>query len=156
MAKSTKYAALICFVLSLLTAGAVWFGLVRMSALPIIIALLPVALYELWRTEGMFSKIASLGMVGILIAEAVLLITNKSFDLERLLGARSAYIGGYRIPFGDVRTVGTAIILILAGILFARTYGPYTRWLAAIIFLASLATIYILNPSLLGQVRSMV
>jgi len=40
---------------------------------------------------------------------------------------------------------------ILSIILFIRTRGKYTKWLAAVIFVTCFAIVYALNPDILKQ-----
>lgn len=51
-------------------------------------------------------------------------------------------------PLSDVKIVGPIIIGILSIILFIRTRGKYTKWLAAIIFITCFAIIYTLNSGI--------
>jgi ABC-type transport system involved in cytochrome bd biosynthesis fused ATPase/permease subunit len=50
------------------------------------------------------------------------------------------------VPLGDLRIVGPAIVAVLAVILFTRTRGVYTKWLAVIIFVTCFAIIYLIDP----------
>jgi hypothetical protein len=81
-----------------------------------------------------------------LLAEIVLVLFNIQFNVAEFLGADRQLIGGYWVPLGDLRIVGPTIIAVLSVILYTRTRGVYTRWLAAIIFITSFAIIYLIDP----------
>ncbi|MCL4416920.1 MAG: hypothetical protein M1365_09515, partial [Actinobacteria bacterium] len=60
-------------------------------------------------------------------------------------------IAGYTVPLGDIKIFGPVIMGILSIILFIRTRGKYTKWLAAVIFVACFAIVYALDPDILKQ-----
>lgn len=155
MPKETKHAALICIILSILAALGIAAGLLMKNALITVICLLPAAAYEVYRTEGVVTRVASFCLLGILIAELFFIATGKSFDLAKLFGGAAKRIGGYTVPLGDVKIVGPTIMAILSVILFRRTYGVYTKWLAVILFITSLAILYVINPAILQQMFEM-
>jgi len=147
MAKPYQHATSICIVLSLLALLGIIIGVLESSPLIIIIFLLPTAIYEVYRTEGKSTKWASWGLLAIFIAEILLIVANVSFDLAEFLGTSEETVGGYAVPLGDIKVVGPAIMAVLSLILFTRTRGRYTRWLAVIIFIASFAIVYSLDPT---------
>ena len=57
---------------------------------------------------------------------------------------------GYTVPLGDIKILGL-LLGILSIILFIRTRGKYTKWLAAVIFVTCFAIVYALNPDILKQ-----
>ena len=156
MPKETKHAALICIGLSILAAIGIAAGIGMNNALITILCLVPAAGYEVYRTEGIVTRVASFCLLGILLAELFFVATGKGFDLAKLLGGAAKRIGGYTIPLGDIKIVGPTIMAILSVILFRRTYGIYTKWLAVILFITSLAIIYVINPAILQQFFEMV
>lgn len=147
MAKPTKYATQVCIGLSVLAFLGVVLGVVLKSALVTVLFLLPVVIYEVYRTEGKITKWSSWGMLGLLILEIVLIVTGVSFDLVEYFGVSEKNVAGYDVPLGDVKIVGPVLIVVLSVILFVRTRGRYTRWLAAIIFVTAFAVVYLLDPS---------
>ena len=151
MAKPTKHATLICIILTLLALLGIFIGIATSLPLVIIIFLLPAVIYEVYRTEGKSTKWASWGLLIVLIAEVILIVANISFDLAEFSGATEKYVGGYNVPLGDIKVVGPAIMAILAIILFIRTRGRYTRWLAVIIFITSFVILYSLDPTIFGR-----
>lgn len=148
MAKPYKNATLICVILSVLALMGSIIGIVKLSPLIMIIFLLPAAIYEVYRTEGESTKWASWVLLAVFIAEIVLIITNISFDLAEFLGMTEKRIAGYNVPLGDIKVVGPAIMAVLSIILFVRTRGHYTKWLAVIIFITSFAILYVLDPTI--------
>ena len=82
MAKSYTYAVWICAAASIIAAAGVVAGIMKTNALIPILCLLPAAVYEAWRTEGTFTRLASWGMLVVLIAQAVLLIGKLNGELD--------------------------------------------------------------------------
>jgi hypothetical protein len=146
MARPTKYATLICIVCTLLAALGILIGLWQKNAVYTIFALLPAVGYEAYRTEGASTRFASWAILVVFIAELVLFLFKIDIDLVKFLGT-DRNIRGYNVPIGDIKVVGSALMAVLSIILFTRTRGIYTRWLAVIIILTSLAIIYILSPT---------
>lgn len=67
------------------------------------------------------------------------------------LETEEKYVAGYVVPLGDVKTTAPVVMAILSAILFIRTRGRYTKWLAVIIFVTSFGIIYSLDPQILGK-----
>jgi hypothetical protein len=151
MAKSYKYASLICSVLSGVALIGIIVGIIKSNPLIAIIFLLPTVVYEVYRTEGKSTKWASWALLIVLIAEIIFVVFNVSFDLAAFLGTTQESVAGYNIPLGDIKVVGPGIMAVLALILFIRTRGRYTKWLAIIIFVTALAIVYSLDPSIFSQ-----
>jgi hypothetical protein len=115
------------------------------------ILLLPAIIYEIYRTEGKSTKASSALLLVVFLVELILIIFKVSYNIADFLGMTEREIGGYIVPIGDIRLLGPTIMGILAIILFVRTYGVYTKWLAVIIFVTSFAIIYILDPNIFQQ-----
>jgi hypothetical protein len=147
MAKAYKHAALICIVLTLLTAIGIVIGLLTSKPIITILFLLPTVIYEVYRTEGKSTKLASWILLLVFIIEIILIATNISFNLTTFFGETEKYVGGYRVPLGDIKIVGPVVMAILSIILFVRTRGKYTKWLAVLIILTCIAIVYTLDPS---------
>lgn len=150
MAKEYEHATLICAIITVIALIGIIVGAYFKLPLMILFLMLPAVVYEIYRTEGVSTKFASLGMLVILIAEAVLIIANININLAHLAGGK-AEITRYRIPLGDVKMLGPVIIALLSGILIRRTAGKYTIWLAVVILVSSIALLYALNPDILSQ-----
>jgi hypothetical protein len=151
MPKSYKYATPICLVLSILTLIGIIIGIVKSSPLIIIIFLLPTVIYEVYRTEGKSTKRASWLLLIVFVAEIILIAAKINFNLARFLSMTEERIGGYVVPLGDIKVVAPTIMAVLAIILFVRTRGRYTKWLAAIIFITSFAIVYALDPAIFSE-----
>jgi len=148
MAKPYKDATKISIVLSVLALIGIILGLVLGSALPTMILLLPTIIYEVYRTEGRSTKLSSWLLLGVFVLELAALIFSIEFDLIEYLGVEEKWVAGYEVPLGDIKVVAPSIMAILSVVLFTRTYGKYTKWLAVIIFITSFAIIYILDSTI--------
>ncbi|HDS11460.1 MAG TPA: hypothetical protein ENN77_00995 [Candidatus Wirthbacteria bacterium] len=146
MAKPTKYAPHICTAVSVCALIGIIMGLLNQSPMTIILGLLPAAIYEAYRTEGKSTKAASLLILVIIAVEIILLFLDIEFNLATYLGTSRKNIGGYLVPLGDIKVVGPTMMAALAAVLFARTRGVYTRWLAVTIFITSLTLVYTVDP----------
>ena len=151
MARPTKYAALICTIMSVVAAIGIIIGLVAKSPLAILIVLIPSVAYEAYRTEGESTRWASWVMVGVLVLEFILVIFHIGFDLASFLGSSSQQVAGYTVPLGDIRVVGPAVMAVLAVVLIVRTRGVYTRWLAVNIIVCVLALTFVLEPTVFQE-----
>ncbi len=146
MAKPTKYAPHICTGATIFALLGIIFGLIFSSPVIIVLFLFPAAIYEAYRTEGKSTKAASIILVAILFLQLIFIAFGVNFNVAEFLGAERQQIGGYWVPLGDIKVVGPTIIAILSIILFTKTWGVYTKWLAAVIFFTSFAIVYTLDP----------
>ena len=149
MAKEYKHAAMICICLSIFAIIGIVIGVIKSNPLIVIVLLLPTVVYEVYRTEGFYTKLASFGLLGILVAEFYFIIAKVSFDIFRFLGRTGRLVGSWNVTLGDIKIVSPFIMAILAIILFKRTAGRYTKWLAVIIFATSIVIVYTINPEIL-------
>jgi len=156
MAKPTKYATLICTIVSILTLVGIIIGILMSKPLLIVIFLIPTAAYEVYRTEGPSTVWASWVLLIVLILEIVLIAANINFDLASFFGESEKVVAGYTVPLGDIKIVGPIVIVILSIILFARTRGRYTKWLAAVIFITCFAIVYAINPEIFKNLLGLV
>ncbi len=147
MAKPTKYAPHLCTLFMLIALVGIVLGFIFKQPLITVILLIPTAIYEAYRTEGRSTKTASYILLVVLFAQIFLVLFNIHFNLAEFLGADRQLVGGYWVPLGDLRIVGPTLIAVLSVILFTRTRGIYTRWLAAVIFVTSFAIIYLIDPT---------
>lgn len=146
MAKPTKYAPHLCTLFMVIALIGIILGFVFKQPIIPILLLMPTAIYEAYRTEGKSTKTASIVLVAVLFTEIFLVLFNIQINLAEFLSSDRQLIGGYWVPLGDLRIVGPTIITVLSVILFTRTRGVYTKWLAAVIFVTSFAIIYLLDP----------
>ena len=148
MAKPTKYATLICFIMTIIALIGIIAGILLSKPLIIAACLFPPVIYEAYRTEGESTRWASWVLLIVIILEIIFIAANISFDLGQFLGQPEKEIAGYIVPLGDIKILGPIVMGILSIILFVRTRGKYTKWLAVIIFITCFALIWALNPGI--------
>ena len=102
----------------------------------------------MYRTEGASTKWASWVLLLVLAAEALLIVADININVAEFLASTQETVAGYAVPLGDIKVVAPAIMAVLAVILFTRTRGRYTKWLAAIIFFGAFAIVYVLDPTI--------
>ena len=151
MAKPTKHATLICAIMTVVAIIGILLGIVFSKPIIIVACLLPTVIYEAYRTEGESTRWASWVLLLVIILEIILIAANINFDLGKFFGESTKEIAGYTVPLGDIKIFGPVIMGILSIILFIRTRGKYTKWLAAVIFVTCFAIVYALNPDILKQ-----
>jgi hypothetical protein len=151
LAKKYKHAGTICLVLTIVAILGIIFGIFLRIPLITIGALFPTVIYEVYRTEGKSTKWASWVLLGVLVLECLFIVMNIRFDLASYFGLTGKYVAGYWVPFGDIKVVGPILMAVLSIILFVRTHGVYTKWLAVVIFVTCFAIVYTLNPAAFDQ-----
>lgn len=151
MAKPYKHATLICVIMTILAAIGIVFGLLTHKPILTILFLLPAVIYEVYRTEGKSTKWAAWVLLAVFLIEIVIVAANIRFDLAAFFGVSEQYVGGYRVPLGDIKVVGPAIMAVLSIILFLRTRGRFTKWLAVIIFVTSFAIVHAIDPDIFRE-----
>ncbi|MDD3662232.1 MAG: hypothetical protein PHG63_04170 [Candidatus Dojkabacteria bacterium] len=151
MAKPTKHAPLICTIVSVLALIGIIAGLLSGNALWILFLIIPAAIYEAYRTEGTSTKLSSFLLLGVIILEILLVLFNVNFNLAEFIGTSEEYIGGYLVPLGDIKIVGPTVMAILAVVLFVRTAGIFTRWLAVAIFVTAFSIVYVIDPTVFSD-----
>jgi hypothetical protein len=149
--KPTKYAPHICTGVTIVALIGIIVGLLTGNALWPVILLLPAAFYEAYRTGGKSTKASSILLVLILILEIFLILFNVNFNLVEFLGTTEKSIGGYWVPLGDIKVVGPTAMAVLSVILFTRTRGKFTKWLAVTIFITSFAIVYTIDPDIFSE-----
>jgi len=147
MARSTEHAALICIICTLLMLAGIAGGVYFHNPLITVIALLPAVIYEVYRVEGLSTIWASWGMLGVLIAEAVLIIGKFNINIGKYA---AKYIPNF--PTVDVKLAGPFVIGYFSYVLIKRTAGVYTKWLAVIILAGCVGLFYVLEPALITKI----
>ncbi len=145
MARSTKNAFKICLVSTLIAAAGAALGIYFKIPLIIIFALLPAVIYEVYRTEGISTIWASWGILAALIIEAVLIIGNIKLNVAKYA---HKYIKAIPVPDLDISLGIPLLIAFFSIVLIRRTAGVYTKWLAVVILLGTLALFYSIDPGL--------
>jgi branched-subunit amino acid ABC-type transport system permease component len=113
--------------------------------------LLPATIYEVYRTEGKSTKLASWGMLAVLIGELLLIIFNIDINIAEFLQQSQGSVGGYTIPFGNIQVLAPTLLGVLSVILMTKTWGKYTTWLAIINLVGAFAIVYILDPTIFTE-----
>ncbi|OGY24643.1 MAG: hypothetical protein A2Y57_00795 [Candidatus Woykebacteria bacterium RBG_13_40_7b] len=149
MAKPTIYATPICIVLSILVIIGIIWGVMQHNPLIITLFLLPAVGYEAYRTEGESTRWASWAMLILILAELICIIFKVNFDLATYFNAPTAYFYGYFLPLSDIKVIFPIVMVFLSFILFFRTIGKYTKWLAVLLFISSIAIVYVINQDIL-------
>ncbi|MFA6506700.1 MAG: hypothetical protein WCT14_11400 [Treponemataceae bacterium] len=140
-----------CLSITVIAAIGALLGVMLKTPLIVLVGLLPAAVYEFIRTKGASTKFSSMLLVILLVAEAIVIVFKIEINLTKILGIGSLSIARFRVPIGDIRIMGTALIAVLSVILFVRTAGVYTKWLAALIFVVGFVFIYALSPAEFGR-----
>ena len=145
MPRASKHAGLICLILTLVVVAGAVCGYFLERPVILAFALLPAAFYELYRTEGRSTRICSVLLAVLLIAEIVVVLGSISFDLPAYL--RDAGVST-SLPQGllTLRNALAALAALVCIPLFANSRGVYTRWLAVDGFVGSVALLYLLAP----------
>ncbi len=151
MAKPYKNAQQICIILSIIAGLGLLIGLAQSSALIAILALLPSTIYEVYRTEGKSTILASWGMLGTLVGELFLIIFNINVNIADFLQQSEGYVGGYFIPFGSLKVLAPTLLAIFSIILISRTRGKFTKWLAVINLVGAFGIVYIIDPNIFSE-----
>jgi hypothetical protein len=151
MAKPTKYAVLICTIVTVVAVIGIIVGLLASKPLVTILMLLPAVVYEVYRTEGKSTKWAAWVLLAVFVVEVIFIAANVSLDLGSVLGTSEETVAGYRVPLGDAKVVGPTVMAVLSIVLLVRTRGRYTKWLAVTIFVTSLAVVYALDSTVFGR-----
>ncbi len=151
MARPTRYATPICLALTVLAGVGILLGFLTDEIMWPIGLLVPTVAYEAYRTEGASTRWASWTLAVLMVALIVVVVFDIDYDLRQLFGSGVTYVGGEDIPLGDVKVVFPAAMAVLAALLWTRTRGIYTRWLAAVIFVTAAVIIYLRAPAELGN-----
>lgn len=148
MAKPTAFATPICIGLTVLAIIGGVISYFTGSPLVMMFFVLPAVGYEVYRTEGVGTKAAAWGLLGVYIVEIICLIFNVRFNLAEWLNLEETSIRGILVPLGEITVVMPILVAALSVSLFVKTWGVYTKWLAAIIFVSSFVVIYLVDPTI--------
>lgn len=143
--------ALVCTILTILMIVGIIWGFAAKSPLVITVFLLPVVVYEIYRTRGVSTTMSSWILGIVLVLEIIFIVFGVSWDLGSYLNLEYSYIGGQYVPLGDIKILAPILLAIFSTVLFLRTAGPYTKWLSVIIFASAFVTIYIMSPGMFRE-----
>ncbi|MBN2040802.1 MAG: hypothetical protein JW864_12235 [Spirochaetes bacterium] len=153
MPKEYKHALLISTVLTIVAGIGVFTGVYFKWALIIAIAMIPAVVYEIYRTEGFFSKIVSFLCLFIILAEIFAIITHSMVDLSRITGNHFQSVS-FLHEKTQAAFIGTVLLIILCLLLFKRTRGFYTQWLSVLILLSSIGLFFASNPDFSSSIAN--
>lgn len=152
MAKPTVFATPICIGLTVLAVIGAGISLWAKSPLTMMFFVLPAVAYEVYRTEGKSTKAASWGLLAVYLLEIICLVFGLSFNIATWLDLEQTTVRGVLVPLGEITVVMPIIVAALSVVLFVKTWGVYTKWLAGIIFFSSLVVIYLVDPNIFQEV----
>jgi hypothetical protein len=149
---NAKIPAIICTVITILVIISLVVSFLTKNPYYIIVGMFLAGAYELWRTEGYYTKMESLGILVLLILEILALMGIIKIDLAKELGTNQVYLSYRQFPLGDIRIIlPIGMALVSLGLLW-RTYGAYTKWLSILLVISSLVLLYLVNKAGLGQI----
>jgi len=149
---NTKIPAIICTVITILVLIGLVVSIIFKNPYYIITGMFLAAIYELWRTEGYYTKMESLGILVLLVLEILALRGIIKIDLAKEFNAKEIYLSYRSFPLGDIRIIlPIGMVLVSLGLLW-RTYGVYTKWLSILLVISSLVLLYLVNKAGLGQI----
>ncbi len=154
MQNENKTAWIICLASTLIIVLGIVLGLFFSKPLIIAFSIVPAIIYEAYRTKGFFTKLASIISAVVIIAEIYVIIVGKTVNLSK-------YLGGFAnsLPWlsSDIHAglIGPVVLVICSIVLFKWTAGKFTRWLAVIILVSSVALFYSIDPGIFkGFIKS--
>lgn len=142
---------IICGILTLATIATILLGFYYKNPFIIICGIIPAAIYEMVRTEGYYTRSSSIIITILVILEVLAIKGVIKFNLANWMGRDQAYFGGYWLPLGDITFIFPAVAVILSIVLFFRTYGVYTKWLAILLLASSACLLYLVNKETLFE-----
>lgn len=136
---------IICAILTVITLGTIILGFYLKNPFIIIVGIFPAAIYEAIRTEGYYTKAGSIIILLAVIFEILALKGIIKFNLANFFNRETMYFSGYFITLGEISIIFPALAAIISIVLFFRTYGIYTKWLAILLLVSSIALLYLVN-----------
>lgn len=136
---------IICGILTIITIATILLGFYLKNPFIIIVGIFPAAIYEAIRTEGYYTKIGSIIILLAVILEILALKGIIKFNLANFFNQETMYFSGYFITLGEISIIFPALAAIISIVLFFRTYGIYTKWLAILLLASSISLLYLVN-----------
>ncbi len=149
MAQSTKYATLICVIMTILLVVLSFIAYKINKPLLIPLIMIPIAAYEVYRTEGVSTKWASWGVLAGIIIEAILVVGGIKINISKIISL--VYPLDANI---DLSAAIPVLIALCAIMLVKKTAGIYTKWLAVLIIAGAAVLFYLIDPSMFGSILS--
>jgi hypothetical protein len=146
MAKSYEHAWIICLAVSIMAVAGIAAGFYWHRPVIIAAAMLPAVIYEVYRTEGVFTKIAAVGSLVIAAAQIYVITADVRIDLSQYLTFLKA-VKGMNAPI-QAGFIGPVLLVLASLYLFRRTAGVYTKWLSIVIAHSSARHNFAMNPEI--------
>ncbi|MCX8125104.1 MAG: hypothetical protein N3F66_13215 [Spirochaetes bacterium] len=121
MAKEYQHAPIICGIITVIAIVGSIIGIWQSIPLVIAIGIIPAIIYEVYRTEGVFTKIAS--WLALIVTMVALYVIHKNVIIDIVPFIKkfiSISVKTIRMPAGLVAPV---VLVIIAVYLFRRTAG---------------------------------
>lgn len=152
MAKEYRHAPTICGIITLIAILGIIAGIWK--TMPIIVAfgIIPAIIYEIYRTEGVFTKIAS--WLALIVTIIALYVIYKNVMIDIIPFIKKFINVPVTVKLVPAGLIVPVVLVIIAVYLFRRTAGIYTRLLAIVILITSVALFYTLDPQLLKNLLS--
>lgn len=142
---------IICGILTLVTITTILLGFYLKNPFIIICGIFPAAIYEMVRTEGYYTRSGSIIITILVILEILAIKGILKFNIANWMGREQVYFSGYWLPLGDITFIFPAVAVIISIVLFFRTYGIYTKWLAILLLASSACLLYLVNKETLFE-----
>ncbi|MDH7552077.1 MAG: hypothetical protein QHH74_00320 [Spirochaetota bacterium] len=152
MAKEYRHAPVICGIITVIAILGIIAGILKTMPIVVAFSIIPAIIYEIYRTEGIFTRIASWLALIVILVTLYVIHKNVMIDIIPFIAkCISMPVTVKLVPAGLIAPV---VLVVIAVYLFKRTAGIYTRWLAVVILVGSVALFYTLDPQLLKNLLS--
>ena len=152
MAKEYQHAPMICGVITIIAVLGIVVGIWKTMPIVVAVSIIPAIVYEIYRTEGVFTKLASWLALIVTIVALYVIYKNVVIDIVPFI-TKFIHLPmtAKLVPAGLIAPV---VLVIIAVYLFRRTAGIYTRWLAVVILVTSVALFYCIDPQMIKNLLS--
>jgi len=152
VAKEYQHAPMICGVITIIAILGIVVGIWKTMPIVVAVSIIPAIVYEIYRTEGVFTKLASWLALIVTIVALYVIYKNVVIDIVPFI-TKFIHLPmtAKLVPAGLIAPV---VLVIIAVYLFRRTAGIYTRWLAVVILVTSVALFYCIDPQMIKNLLS--
>ncbi|MGB4269995.1 MAG: hypothetical protein WBK20_12565 [Spirochaetota bacterium] len=152
MAKEYRHAPVICGIITLVAVAGIIAGIWKTMPIIVAFSIIPAIIYEIYRTEGVFTKIAS--WLALIVTIIALYVIHKNVMIDIIPFITKFISVPLTVKLVPAGLIAPVVLVILAVYLFRRTAGIYTRWLAVVILVTSIVLFYTLDPQLIKNLLS--
>ncbi len=152
MAEEYHHAPVICGIITLVAVLGIIAGIWKTMPIIVAFSIIPAIIYEIYRTEGVFTKIAS--WLALIVTIIALYVIHKNVMIDIIPFITKFISVPVTVKLVPAGLIAPVVLVIIAVFLFRRTAGIYTRWLAAVILITSVALFYSLDPELVKNLLS--